>query len=194
MAVPATLRFDIIADAKKATTAMGKVGDTAKTTGGRLSGMAGAIGGALAVGAVVNFGKAAVTAAEESASATAGLEQVFKQMGDTTGSAAQAAVDYAGSMSKKIGVDDDAIISAQIYAAHAGTAISAARKQEHLETAMQSRHTIGVAQGLLMQRYGISEAAAFQVLSRQSQEANVKLREVAKRVVDLAHAEGGRLS
>lgn len=90
--------------------------------------------------------------------------------------------------------DDDAIIAAQIYAAHAGTAISAARKQEHLETAMQSRHLIGVAQGLLMQRYGITEAAAFQVLSRQSQEGNVKLREVARRVVDLAAKEGGRLS
>jgi len=90
--------------------------------------------------------------------------------------------------------DEDAIITAQIYAAHAGTAISAARKQEHLETAMQSRHTIGVAQGLLMQRYGIGEAAAFQVLSRQSQEANVKLRELAKRLVDLARADGGRLT
>ena len=90
--------------------------------------------------------------------------------------------------------DDDAIITAEIYAAHAGTAISAARKQDHLETAMQSRHLIGVAQGLLMQRYGISEQAAFQVLSRQSQEGNIKLRDVARRVVELAQTEGGRLS
>jgi GAF domain-containing protein len=90
--------------------------------------------------------------------------------------------------------DEDAVITAQIYAAHAGAAISAARKQDHLETAMQSRHLIGVAQGLLMQRYGISEQAAFQVLSRQSQEANVKLREVARRLVELARTEGGRLT
>jgi GAF domain-containing protein len=90
--------------------------------------------------------------------------------------------------------DEDAIITAQIYAAHAGTAIAAANKQDNLQTAMQSRHLIGVAQGLLMQRYGITERAAFQVLSRQSQEANIKLREVARRLVDLAIAEGGRLS
>jgi hypothetical protein len=90
--------------------------------------------------------------------------------------------------------DDDAIITAQIYAAHAGTAIAAANKHDNLQTAMQSRHTIGVAQGLLMQRYGITERAAFQVLSRQSQDANIKLRDVARRVVDLAIAEGGRLT
>jgi GAF domain-containing protein len=90
--------------------------------------------------------------------------------------------------------DDDAVITAQIYAAHAGTAIAAAHKQDNLQTAMQSRHTIGVAQGLLMQRYGITEGAAFQVLSRQSQEANVKLRDVARRLVELAIAEGGRLT
>jgi putative methionine-R-sulfoxide reductase with GAF domain len=90
--------------------------------------------------------------------------------------------------------DDDAVITAQIYAAHAGTAIAAVNKHDNLQTAMQSRHTIGVAQGLLMQRYGITEQAAFQVLSRQSQEANIKLRDVARRLVELAIAEGGRLS
>ena len=90
--------------------------------------------------------------------------------------------------------DDEAVITAQIYAAHAGAAIAAANRHDNLQTAMQSRHTIGVAQGLLMQRYGITESAAFQVLSRQSQEANIKLRDVARRVVDLATDEGGRLT
>jgi GAF domain-containing protein len=89
--------------------------------------------------------------------------------------------------------DEDAIITAQIYAAHAGTAIAAANQAENLQTAMQSRHLIGVAQGMLMQRYGIGEQAAFGVLSRQSQESNVKLREVARRVIQLALESGGRL-
>jgi GAF domain-containing protein len=79
--------------------------------------------------------------------------------------------------------DDDAVVMAHIYAAHAGTAIAATNQVTHLRTAMQSRHLIGVAQGLLMQRYSLTEEAAFQVLSRHSQDSNVRLREVAAELV-----------
>lgn len=79
--------------------------------------------------------------------------------------------------------DDDAIVMAHIYAAHASNAIAATNQVVHLRTAMQSRHLIGVAQGLLMQRYSLTEEAAFQVLSRHSQNSNVRLRDVAAELV-----------
>lgn len=52
-----------------------------------------------------------------------------------------------------------------------------------LQTALDTRATIGRAQGILMNRYGIGENIAFQVLVRGSQTANVKLRELAADLV-----------
>jgi GAF domain-containing protein len=95
---------------------------------------------------------------------------------------------YSGTQSA---FDDDAVVTGHIYAAHASNAIAATTEVEHLQTAMHSRHLIGVAQGLLMQRYGLSEEAAFQVLSRHSQDSNTKLRDVAARLVAEYKANGG---
>jgi GAF domain-containing protein len=89
--------------------------------------------------------------------------------------------------------DEDAVLTAQIYATHAGNAITATDQRDQLNTALQTRHVIGVAQGLLMQRYGITEPAAFQVLARHSQDRNVKLRAVARELLELAERSGGRL-
>jgi putative methionine-R-sulfoxide reductase with GAF domain len=89
--------------------------------------------------------------------------------------------------------DDDAVLTGQIYATHAGNAITAAEQRDQLGTALQTRHMIGVAQGLLMQRYAITEPAAFQVLARHSQDRNLKLRVIAREVVELAERSGGRL-
>jgi AmiR/NasT family two-component response regulator len=55
---------------------------------------------------------------------------------------------------------------------------------EGLQYALHSRHAIGMAQGILMSRYGISQEAAFEVLKRYSSHANTKLREVAHEVVE----------
>jgi GAF domain-containing protein len=79
--------------------------------------------------------------------------------------------------------DDDAMLTAQIYAAHAGNAIAANNQVQQLTTAMHSRHLIGLAQGMLMLRYGLTEPQAFQFLARNSQDTNTKLRDVAAKVV-----------
>jgi phage-related protein len=113
MASPAILKIEIIADAAKAQAALGKTSDAAGKTGGGFGKMAKGIAGAVGTAAIVSFGKASVGAALESQKATANLEQGFKSMGETTGEAAKAAEDYASSLSKKIGVDDDAIIASQ---------------------------------------------------------------------------------
>jgi len=77
----------------------------------------------------------------------------------------------------------DAIDLAVIYALHASNAMSSALLVQGLETAVHSRHMIGVAQGILMQHYRISMDQSFEVLRRYSSHKNVKLRDVAEHVV-----------
>jgi len=73
---------------------------------------------------------------------------------------------------------------AQVLARHAAVALDTARDQENLWRAIGSRHLIGMAQGILMERFGIDEDDAFAVLRRYSQDNNVKLHAVAERVVE----------
>lgn len=79
--------------------------------------------------------------------------------------------------------DPDTRELAFLFARHAAGALGAARQIGGLEKALESRHTIGVAQGVLMERYGITVAAAFDVLLRYSSTTNTKLRDVAAEVV-----------
>lgn len=72
-----------------------------------------------------------------------------------------------------------------VFASHAATAISNHQLVTGLQTALQSRHLIGVAQGILMSQYDMGLETAFEVLRRYSSHTNVKLRDVAKRVVEL---------
>lgn len=55
---------------------------------------------------------------------------------------------------------------------------------EQLSTALQSRAEIEQAKGILMATMNISAEAAFDILVEQSQHNNVKLREVARRIVE----------
>ena len=73
---------------------------------------------------------------------------------------------------------------ALVVASHAAPAISNTQLVSGLQTALQSRHLIGVAQGILMAQYDMGLETAFEVLRRYSSHANVKLREVAHRVVE----------
>jgi len=69
-----------------------------------------------------------------------------------------------------------------LLASHAAVAVADARTIDQLEDAMKSRHAIGEAMGILMERHGLSEDDAFSVLRRISQHHNIKLRDVAQRV------------
>lgn len=63
-------------------------------------------------------------------------------------------------------------------------AFSSARSHAQLEQAVATRHTIGEAMGILMGSHRLTEEEAFDVLRRYSQENNIKLREVARRVCE----------
>ncbi|MFF0013182.1 GAF and ANTAR domain-containing protein [Streptomyces sp. NPDC005374] len=71
-----------------------------------------------------------------------------------------------------------------LLASHAAVAFSSARTHAQMEQAVTTRHVIGEAMGILMGSRHLTEEQAFEVLRRYSQENNVKLREVARRVCE----------
>lgn len=80
--------------------------------------------------------------------------------------------------------DRDVVDLALVYAVHATTALSSARRATTLQTAVSSRHVIGMAQGIAMERYGIDQHQSFELLRRLSSTTNVKLRDVASQIVE----------
>lgn len=88
---------------------------------------------------------------------------------------------YSERSSAFAGRDDVSL--ALVYAVHATTALVSARLVANLETAMSSRHQIGMAQGILMGRYGLTVDSSFAALRRASQQSNMLLREIAVEVV-----------
>ncbi len=59
-----------------------------------------------------------------------------------------------------------------------------ADRQANLEKAVESHRTIGQAVGILVERHRITPGEAFQQLRRASQDRNIRLREVAQRVIE----------
>jgi hypothetical protein len=74
---------------------------------------------------------------------------------------------------------------AKVFAVHAANALTMSHQISGLTDAVDTRHQIGVAQGVLMRRYGIGLDQAFELLQRYSSHANVKLRDIAGHVVEL---------
>ena len=77
--------------------------------------------------------------------------------------------------------DDEAV--AMILARHASVALATSHNLEGLRRAIDARKLIGIAMGMLMERYSIDSEQAFDVLRRYSQTHNTKLRDVAEQVV-----------
>lgn len=80
-------------------------------------------------------------------------------------------------------VEPEEVDRGLLWATHAALALGSARIISGLETAMVSRHMIGMAQGKLMARYGLDQDQSFKLLIRLSSHRNQKLREVAEQVV-----------
>jgi GAF domain-containing protein len=78
--------------------------------------------------------------------------------------------------------DDEAV--AHILARHAAVAVASAREEANLAQAVDARKLIGLAMGILMERFDLDPDRAFEVLKRYSQDGNMKLREVAQQLVD----------
>jgi GAF domain-containing protein len=71
-----------------------------------------------------------------------------------------------------------------VLAAHAAAAILASRQGEQLESALSTRDRIGQAKGIIMERFGVDDLHAFEMLRKLSQDSNTRLIDVAQRVID----------
>ena len=80
--------------------------------------------------------------------------------------------------------DERSVVVGELFAAHAAVAYSAAQREAALERALVSRELVGQAQGILMERSRLTADQAFHVLQQASQDRNVKLAEVARRLVE----------
>jgi hypothetical protein len=57
-------------------------------------------------------------------------------------------------------------------------------RQANLERAIESHRAIGQAVGILVDRHRVTPGDAFQQLRRASQDRNIRLREIAQRVIE----------
>lgn len=80
--------------------------------------------------------------------------------------------------------DGDALPYGEILAQHAAVAMADAQAADQLHRAIASRDVIGQAKGIIMERFHVDAVRAFEMLTRLSQESNVKLLEVAENVLD----------
>ena len=79
--------------------------------------------------------------------------------------------------SRNVTPDDAALLS--LFARRAALALAQAWNDDRLYVALDTRKLIGQAQGILMERYALDEARAFEVLRRYSQHHNIRLRDAA---------------
>jgi GAF domain-containing protein len=83
------------------------------------------------------------------------------------------------------GPDDQAV--ATILARHAMVAVATARHEQTMAEAVDARKLVGMAMGLLMERFDVDSDHAFAILKRHSQDTNTRLRDVARQLVDTRH-------
>jgi GAF domain-containing protein len=97
--------------------------------------------------------------------------------------------------------DEDASKAGEVFAAHAAIVLAntkaywdAHELSTRLMASTQSRAVIEQAKGILMAAEGADEDQAFDILVRASQRENVKLRDIARRIVDDAVTRGRQRS
>ena len=67
--------------------------------------------------------------------------------------------------------------------------VDAARRQQQLREAINSRQVIGEAIGILRAQHNLSSQMAFDLLAKASQRTNTKLRDLAQRISDGSRSE-----
>ena len=89
------------------------------------------------------------------------------------------------------GWTEEELVACRVVAAHASVALARLRHEEDLWRAVDARHLVGMAQGVLMERYSINAEQSFSVLRRYSQTHNVKLAVIAQQLVEHGELPGG---
>lgn len=84
---------------------------------------------------------------------------------------------------RKLGAFSDLGAIGELFRHQAAMAIDYAREIHNLREAVRTRGRIGTAVGIVMERYHLRDDRAFAFLARLSQDSNVKLRDVAERLI-----------
>lgn len=79
---------------------------------------------------------------------------------------------------------EDSFLIGEILAQHAAVAMIGAAAETQFENALATRDVIGQAKGMLMQRDNLTGLQAFSLLTRASQQSNIKLVDVARWLVN----------
>jgi hypothetical protein len=88
---------------------------------------------------------------------------------------------------EKVGAFSDLGALGELFRHQAALAIDYAREIQNLREAVKTRTMIGTAVGIVMERYHLSDDRAFAFLTRLSQDGNIKLREIARRLIAATH-------
>jgi len=83
-------------------------------------------------------------------------------------------------------IDPETTHLAELFASHAALAMGRVRTAENLNAALASRTTIGIALGIVMERYDMDQDRAFAYLTRIASSSEAKLRDVAAHLVEEA--------
>lgn len=79
-----------------------------------------------------------------------------------------------------------------LFAAHAAVAVAGAKVEDQLRVGLSTRDLIGQAKGILMERYKITADQAFLLLTRTSQDTNVKLHTLAEHLASTGELPGAQ--
>jgi AmiR/NasT family two-component response regulator len=79
---------------------------------------------------------------------------------------------------------------ADFIATYVSIGLDTVRKLTNMSAAGDSKASIGVATGVLMERFGLTEVQAFAVLRRHSQDQQKKLRDVADELLATGNLPG----
>lgn len=88
------------------------------------------------------------------------------------------------------GFDEEDVTAGTFLAAHIAVALAESQNADNLQIAGLSRTLIGQAQGILMERYGLSSEDAFATLRRVSQQSNTKLHHIATELISTRQTPG----
>jgi hypothetical protein len=94
--------------------------------------------------------------------------------------------------SSRSGAFDDTALLTDVFAHHSATALAYAAEYNDREAAVAERRAVGQALGIVMERYQLSEAAAFALLQRTAEHRAVGVRLVAEELVARTEEAGSQ--
>jgi ANTAR domain/GAF domain len=83
--------------------------------------------------------------------------------------------------------DDESAEVGLVFATHTALAWDIVRRNEQFRSALASRDLIGQAKGIIMERFTVDAVRAFELLKQLSQNSNIPLSDIARRLVLADH-------